>query len=265
MDIGNPLVTSNERSDVINRLKRHLVAMLEDQSPSSLTNTAPRINDVAVRFEESVWRATNSREEYFGTIQNKLQSLQQQRSTISANVLTSEGARSNDDSQTSQGSSTAVTSSSAQQSKQIVQMFNQIKQLLPQLDNFLLRNHNGILRESEQLKKVLEMRTLAHRVLEMTAKSGIIPVTLQQANILCQQMNAAIQGLSGRRHSDDNQINRNMPIRRQINREAMELAELLVKEEVHDFEEDYPDRHPNITIECLADHIEVVVGMAWSS
>ena len=260
MDIGNPFVTSNERLDVISKLKRHLIAMLEDQSPSSLMNTASRINDVAVRFEESVWRATNGRKEYFGTIQTKLQSLQQQRSTISANAVISEGAKNSDNSQTSQGSSTTpAASSSAQQSRQVIQMLNQIKQSLPQLDT-LLRTHSDILRESEQLRKILEMRTLAHRVLEMTAKSGTIPLTLQQANILCQQMNAAIQGLSGGRHSDDSQINRSTPTRKQANREAMELAELLVKEEVHDFEEDYPGRHPSITIECLPDHIQIVVG-----
>lgn len=106
MDFGNPFVTSNERSDIINKLysyqhtsnsillilfkhrKRYLAAMLEDQSPLSLLNSAPRINEMAVRFEENVWRTTNSREEYSRAIQAKIQVVQQQRSTISTNSTT---------------------------------------------------------------------------------------------------------------------------------------------------------------------------------
>ena len=130
-----------------------------------------------------------------------------------------------------------------------------MKQLLPQLDT-LIRTHADILRESDQLKKLLEVRTLTYRVLEKTARSGAMPVTLQQANILCQQMNTAIQALSSGGHTG----NGTPSVRRQVNREALRLAELLVKEEVRDFGEDYPSNNLDIKIECLPDRIIVVIG-----
>lgn len=145
-----------------------------------------------------------------------------------------------------------------------------MKQLLPQLDT-LIRTHTDALRETEQLRRILGIRMLAYRVLETTTKTGAMPVTLQQATTLCQQMNGAIQVLNGGKYLSGNEVTgigrMNTPTQqkqttqtKQINPEAVRLAELLVKDEVHDFEEDFPNNDLGIKIECLTDRIVVTVG-----
>lgn len=98
MDFGNPFITQAERTDIVIKLyppslfpensrfdlfalhrKRYLASMLEDQSPTNLLSNAPRITEMATRFEESVWRATSSKEEYVRMIQARIQVVQQQR------------------------------------------------------------------------------------------------------------------------------------------------------------------------------------------
>lgn len=144
-----------------------------------------------------------------------------------------------------------------------------MKQLLPQLDT-LIRTYASALRESDLLTKILELRTFVYRVLEATAKAGTLPVTLQQAITLCQQMNNAIQMLNSGKYTNGNEAIRsgrtNVPIQGQIKRvkqidpEAVRLAELLAREEVRDFEEDCPNSTLDVKIECLADRIVVTIG-----
>lgn len=144
-----------------------------------------------------------------------------------------------------------------------------MKQLLPQLDN-LIRMQVDALRETEQLRRILKIRLYAYRVLETTVKTGTIPVTFQQAIVLCQQMNSAIQELSSGRHAissettimrrTDTSIQGETVQPKKINPEALRLAELLVREEVRDFEEDFPGSNLDIKIECLKDRIVIAVG-----